>query len=155
MRQEVEILQPAFYEKFACIGPSCTDNCCHTWEINIDKEHYLLYKAQQDPSFLQSLRPCGASEKKRRQPRTVCLPCPGRRWPLRLSGPGRRMPHHSGTGATGPFPHLYPVSQKKGAVFAGNMGAVPVSFLHRGGPAGPLFSGENRVCIPHKVCGSS
>ncbi len=51
MRQEVEILQPAFYEKFACIGPSCTDNCCHTWEINIDKEHYLLYKAQQDPSF--------------------------------------------------------------------------------------------------------
>ena len=51
MVREVKILQPAFYDEFACIGPACADNCCHTWEIDIDKEHYLLYKAQKDPAF--------------------------------------------------------------------------------------------------------
>ena len=36
--REIEILQPAFFDNFRCIGPACRDNCCHTWEIDIDKE---------------------------------------------------------------------------------------------------------------------
>ncbi len=49
--REIEILQPAFFDSFRCIGPACRDNCCHTWEIDIDKEHYLRYKGEKDPAF--------------------------------------------------------------------------------------------------------
>ncbi len=49
--KEIEIVQPAYFERFACLGPACTDNCCHDWVITIDKQHYLQYKAVQDPEF--------------------------------------------------------------------------------------------------------
>ncbi len=49
--KELEIIQPTFYRQFSCIGPACTDNCCHDWIITIDKQHYLQYKAVQDPKF--------------------------------------------------------------------------------------------------------
>lgn len=51
MAKEIEILQPTFYREFSCIGPACKDNCCHTWRIDVDKEHYLLYRNQRDPEF--------------------------------------------------------------------------------------------------------
>ena len=31
------IYVPDYYEKFCCIGSSCSDNCCIGWEIDIDK----------------------------------------------------------------------------------------------------------------------
>lgn len=49
--KEIELVQPAYFERFSCLGPSCTDNCCHDWVITIDKQHYLQYKAVQDPAF--------------------------------------------------------------------------------------------------------
>ena len=49
--KEIDIVQPDFYPAFGCIGPACTDNCCHSWLVTVDKEHYLRYKAVQDPDF--------------------------------------------------------------------------------------------------------
>lgn len=50
-KKEIDIIQPTFFPEFACIGPACTDNCCHSWLVTVDKEHYLRYKAVQDPEF--------------------------------------------------------------------------------------------------------
>lgn len=47
----VTITQPAYYKEFSCIGPACTDNCCHNWVITIDKRHYLQYMGVTDPAF--------------------------------------------------------------------------------------------------------
>ncbi len=49
---EVFLQYPSFYSRFQCIGPSCRDNCCHDWPIEIDKAHYLSYKAEKNPNFL-------------------------------------------------------------------------------------------------------
>lgn len=49
--KEIQILQPTFFREFSCIGPACTDNCCHTWRIDVDKEHYFQYRAVRDPEF--------------------------------------------------------------------------------------------------------
>lgn len=49
--KEIEIIQPDYFQQFSCIGPACTDNCCHDWVVTIDKEHYQQYKAVQDPKF--------------------------------------------------------------------------------------------------------
>ena len=51
MPREVEILAPDYYGGFACIGPACRDNCCHSWEVDVDKESYLRYRAEKDPEF--------------------------------------------------------------------------------------------------------
>lgn len=48
---QVTIIQPAFYKSFICTGPLCTDNCCHSWEIIIDKKHYHNYIKEQNPEF--------------------------------------------------------------------------------------------------------
>ena len=37
--KEIDIVQPDFYPAFGCIGPACTDNCCHSWLVTVDKEH--------------------------------------------------------------------------------------------------------------------
>lgn len=47
----IQALYPAFYDEFSCTGPACTDNCCHTWQIEIDKAHYLRYRGEKDPTF--------------------------------------------------------------------------------------------------------
>lgn len=47
----VRVRRPMFYKDFACIGPDCSDNCCHTWEIEIDKAHYLRYRKEKNPEF--------------------------------------------------------------------------------------------------------
>jgi len=67
MSKEIEIIQPAFYKEFACIGPACTDNCCHTWRIDVDKEHYRLYRRQQDPAFREI---CATALKKKKKDAT-------------------------------------------------------------------------------------
>jgi lysine-N-methylase len=49
--KEIEILRPVFCREFSCIGPACTDNCCHTWRIDVDKKHYFQYRNVRDPEF--------------------------------------------------------------------------------------------------------
>jgi lysine-N-methylase len=55
MKRKVQILRPAYYTKFSCIGSACEDNCCKDWSIVIDKKTYLLYKQVKDPDFAQKL----------------------------------------------------------------------------------------------------
>lgn len=50
--RSIKVLCPSYYRKFHCIGPSCTDNCCHDWPIEIDKAHYLRYKAEKNSAFM-------------------------------------------------------------------------------------------------------
>ncbi len=47
----VTIIQPSYYAQFSCIGPDCTDNCCHDWTVTIDKKHYLQYMGVPDHAF--------------------------------------------------------------------------------------------------------
>ena len=47
----VTIRQPSYYKEFSCIGPACTDNCCHDWMITIDKQYYLQYMGIADHAF--------------------------------------------------------------------------------------------------------
>ena len=65
--KEVEILQPAFYQRFACIGPACDDNCCHSWPIQVDKAHYLYYRGVREPAFREL---CAASLRRKRKDAT-------------------------------------------------------------------------------------
>ena len=50
-KNEIQILEPSFFKDFSCIGPACSDNCCHSWELAIDKAHYLQYKSERNPEF--------------------------------------------------------------------------------------------------------
>lgn len=38
------VLQPDYMKKFSCIGTECSDNCCHGWNIYIDKKIYKKYR---------------------------------------------------------------------------------------------------------------
>lgn len=51
--KEIQAIQPTYFDRFSCIGPLCTDNCCHSWEIMIDKEHYHRYIKESNPEFRQ------------------------------------------------------------------------------------------------------
>lgn len=65
--KQIEIIQPAFYRQFCCIGPACTDNCCHSWEIEVDKAHYLYYRGVREPAFREL---CAASLRRRKKDAT-------------------------------------------------------------------------------------
>lgn len=52
MDKQKQVRFPSFYSQFRCIGPSCSDNCCHSWPIEIDKAHYLQYKAEKNADFV-------------------------------------------------------------------------------------------------------
>lgn len=47
----VTVRYPDYLFHFRCIGPACSDNCCHSWPIEIDKAHYLRYRAQKNAEF--------------------------------------------------------------------------------------------------------
>lgn len=51
----VKLLQPAYYDKFSCIGSACELDCCKDWNIYIDKNTYLRYKQLKDPDFAATL----------------------------------------------------------------------------------------------------
>lgn len=52
-KSTVTVRIPEYYRRFHCIGTECSDNCCHGWPIDIDKQHYLQYKAEKNPEFAQ------------------------------------------------------------------------------------------------------
>jgi len=62
-----EILQPTFFRQFRCTGPACSDNCCHSWQIEVDKAHYLYYRGVRDPAFREL---CAASLRRRKKDAT-------------------------------------------------------------------------------------
>lgn len=35
---------PEYFEKFACVGSECADNCCIGWGIDIDEDTYKFYQ---------------------------------------------------------------------------------------------------------------
>lgn len=49
--QTITITEPAYFNSFCCTGPACSDNCCHTWDILIDKPHYHQYIKESMPEF--------------------------------------------------------------------------------------------------------
>ena len=52
MTQKKQVVLPNYYPGFRCIGTACSDNCCHGWPIEIDKAHYLQYKAEKNAAFM-------------------------------------------------------------------------------------------------------
>jgi len=40
-------IMPDFHAEFACIGGTCTDNCCIGWEIDIDRNTLAKYRAME------------------------------------------------------------------------------------------------------------
>ena len=47
----LDVIRPSWYDGFVCTGPSCSDNCCHTWPVETDRAHYDLYRARREPAF--------------------------------------------------------------------------------------------------------
>lgn len=41
----LEHVRPQYAKKFRCIGNECEDNCCHGWEVGVDKATYQKYQA--------------------------------------------------------------------------------------------------------------
>ena len=39
-----EILIPAYYNKFSCIGSACEDTCCAGWKVSVDKVSFNKYR---------------------------------------------------------------------------------------------------------------
>ncbi|WP_448563465.1 flagellin lysine-N-methylase [Thalassotalea ganghwensis] len=39
-KQLFGVMTPEFFSEFSCVGADCVDNCCRSWEINIDKKTF-------------------------------------------------------------------------------------------------------------------
>lgn len=44
MKKKTKVLKPHYFDKFKCIGSSCSDTCCRGWNISIDKDTFKIYK---------------------------------------------------------------------------------------------------------------
>lgn len=44
-------LVPRYVTRFACIGPSCEDNCCTGWKVTIDKKTFNAYRQSKNPEL--------------------------------------------------------------------------------------------------------
>jgi len=40
----LEHLRPQYAKSFHCLGTSCVDDCCHAWEVVVDKSSYQRYE---------------------------------------------------------------------------------------------------------------
>ena len=48
--RHLEVIAPAYLEKFSCLGPTCPDTCCYGWQVPVEHESYLkLMRLQDDP----------------------------------------------------------------------------------------------------------
>jgi lysine-N-methylase len=49
LRDESKTLfTPAFYTNFKCIGTACENNCCHHWNITMDRPTFKVFKTHSD-----------------------------------------------------------------------------------------------------------
>jgi lysine-N-methylase len=55
MKEEVKIRYPSYIKEFKCIGGNCSDNCCHGWEIHIDKNTFDKYVKIQNNIFVTDI----------------------------------------------------------------------------------------------------
>ena len=46
-----KVIWPDHYPEFSCIGTACSDNCCHDWPIDLDRDTYLAYQQVRDPAL--------------------------------------------------------------------------------------------------------
>ena len=44
----VNIVEPAFYREFSCIGGDCPDSCCQSWGVSINKGAFKRLKKHKD-----------------------------------------------------------------------------------------------------------
>ena len=44
MSLELKLTYPEYLDSFSCVGPACTDSCCVSWVIGVDKKTYFKYK---------------------------------------------------------------------------------------------------------------
>lgn len=66
------MLVPDYYPEFRCIGPDCTDSCCHGWRIWFDRDAYHRIKSNRHPEivplvkqFVQRVPAEGTQERQR------------------------------------------------------------------------------------------
>lgn len=57
----MELFATRYITRFSCIGAQCEDNCCHSWGVAIDKQHYELLRDKmttpdEQAEFRRSLR---------------------------------------------------------------------------------------------------
>ncbi|WP_194944805.1 flagellin lysine-N-methylase [Limnohabitans sp. 2KL-3] len=53
--RKVQALMPLYVQKFSCIGPECSDNCCTGWRVTIDKKTFIAYKQTKNPKIADKL----------------------------------------------------------------------------------------------------
>lgn len=44
----LEVVAPAYLEKFSCLGAACPDDCCHGWAVGVDHDTYVRLKGLPD-----------------------------------------------------------------------------------------------------------
>lgn len=49
----VKSVQPKYASLFSCTGPSCEDNCCTGWNVQIDKKTFNAYKQANAPELTE------------------------------------------------------------------------------------------------------
>lgn len=49
---------PDYLKQFSCIGPSCQDNCCIGWDVDIDKKTYYRYQKVEDAGLKGLFKKC-------------------------------------------------------------------------------------------------
>ena len=51
----MKIFAPGYYKKFKCIAEACRHSCCIGWEIDVDADAVLRYRALCDRNILESI----------------------------------------------------------------------------------------------------
>ncbi|TKB48845.1 hypothetical protein FCL40_09380 [Ferrimonas sediminicola] len=47
----LQIIEPAFVRNFQCIGAACPSNCCHSWNISLDKKAFKAMRKSSDSTI--------------------------------------------------------------------------------------------------------
>lgn len=51
-----QVVWPDFYPAFSCTGTGCSDNCCHDWPVDLDRDTYLSYARLPQPELAELSR---------------------------------------------------------------------------------------------------
>ncbi len=43
----MELRYPVYYKQFSCIASDCPDSCCHEWEVQVDADSAVRYRAME------------------------------------------------------------------------------------------------------------
>ena len=105
-----KVIWPEHYPEFSCMGPACSDNCCHDWPIDLDRDTYLAYQQIQDPElstlcrqYVSKIQSGGTKAQFAR-----ILPGPQGRCPFQDKDGGCKWIRRAGPQALGMVCTLYP-----------------------------------------------